>query len=337
MDEFKNLVSQKIVHDIAGVHTLSMSVSGLITTIFLGMAYIVFRFQRKNEKLNEAQTVKMEKEKIKLEKMTIYADSIGQGNYAHTLAIDDHESDSLARSLINMKEKLQNIMEEDKRRNWANIGIARMSEIIRNDNNTDNFYFNIIAFIIRYLNANQGGLFVINKENDQDIHIELKACLAYEKKKFIQKRIEIGEGLVGRCMQEATSIYMTQIPKDYMTITSGLGEANPGALLILPLKINNEIFGVVEIASFIPFEKHEIGFVEKISETLAAAISEVKGNEHTRILLAKAQQQAEELRAQEEEMRQNLEELSATQEEMRRKENEYIQMIDKLKQQEQIN
>jgi transcriptional regulator with GAF, ATPase, and Fis domain len=142
--------------------------------------------------------------------------------------------------------------------------------------------------------------------------------------------MEVGEGLVGRCVQEKEAIYLTEIPNNYISITSGLGTANPTCLLLMPLKVNEQIFGVLELASFTTLESYQIDFIAKIAESIGAAISTVDTNKRTKQLLEKAQQQAEELRAQEEEMRQNMEELTATQEEMRRKEKEYLLLINKL-------
>jgi chromosome segregation ATPase len=96
------------------------------------------------------------------------------------------------------------------------------------------------------------------------------------------------------------------------------------------MKIEEQVLGVIELASFKNFEKHEIEFCEKIAETFASTLSGVKVNERTRQLLEQSQEQSEEMRAQEEEMRQNMEEMQATQEEMARKENSYIARIEKL-------
>jgi transcriptional regulator with GAF, ATPase, and Fis domain len=112
------------------------------------------------------------------------------------------------------------------------------------------------------------------------------------------------------------------LPENYIRITSGLGDENPRALLIMPLKLNEEIFGVIELAAFKRFEKHEIEFIERVSEIIASSISNLRTTTNIKVLLEKSQQQAEEMRAQEEEMRQNMEELTATQEAMSEKDRE---------------
>jgi transcriptional regulator with GAF, ATPase, and Fis domain len=142
--------------------------------------------------------------------------------------------------------------------------------------------------------------------------------------------VEIGQGLLGQAYLEKRSIYLKEIPKNYISITSGLGMANPTTLLIVPLKVNEDILGVIELASFHEFSDFEIRFIETIGENIASTLQGIKTNTITKELLAASQQQTEEMRAQEEEMRQNMEELSATQEEMSRKEGEYIRRIEEL-------
>ncbi|MBU8893458.1 MAG: GAF domain-containing protein [Bacteroidales bacterium] len=184
--------------------------------------------------------------------------------------------------------------------------------------------------MVNYLKANQGGLFIKNDDDDNEVFYDLVATYAFDRKKFSEKRIYPGEGLVGTCAIEKSTVYMTDIPDNYIKITSGLGGANPQSILIVPLKIEEDVLGVIEIASFNTFEKHEIEFVEKIAQNIASTLSSVKVNERTSQLLEKTQQQAEEMSAQEEEMRQNMEELQATQEEAARKSSEMESFINAL-------
>ena len=91
----------------------------------------------------------------------------------------------------------------------------------------------------------------------------MTACYAYDRKKFTDKRIEWGDGLIGTCAQEKGTIHLTNLPDNYVSITSGLGKATPKSLLIVPLIINEQVHGVIELASFNTFEKFEVDFVEK--------------------------------------------------------------------------
>jgi GAF domain-containing protein len=121
------------------------------------------------------------------------------------------------------------------------------------------------------------------------------------------------------------------MPDEYIRITSGLGDANPRALLLFPLKVDKEAYGIIELASFHEYQQHEIEFVEKLGESIAATLGSVRAAQKNRQLIEQFQQQTEEMRAQEEEMRQNMEELQATQEEVVRKEQAYLQRIKDLK------
>jgi len=251
------------------------------------------------------------------------------------------ENDVLGGSLLEMrqglqhssKEQLERAKKDEEKRNWGATGLAKFAEILRaNNDNLEALSYNIISNMVKYLNANQGGIFVLNEtENEQDKVLEMKGCYAYDRKKFVEKKIHPGEGLVGTCYLEGEPIYMTDVPDRYISITSGLGKANPRAVFICPLKVNDAIFGVIELASFHEFEPYQLEFIQKVSESIAVTISTVNVNIRTNQLLAQTRIQAEDMANQEEELRQNMEEMQATQEEMFRREADLQETLDRMR------
>src|SRR5690606_21772648 len=185
------------------------------------------------------------------------------------------------------------------------------------------------------LKANQGALYIMDDEEGEEQTMSMRACYAWNKKKYLNHKIHLGEGLAGQAWQEGDLIYLTEVPQNYIKITSGLGEANPSAVLIVPLKVNDQIYGVVELASFNTFADFEMEFVQKIAESIASTISSVKINARTQRLLEESQEMTEQMRAQEEEMRQNMEELQATQEELERKSRQAAENVEQLRAQEE--
>lgn len=250
-----------------------------------------------------------------------FAEELIKGNLNAVLEVS--EDDELGKSMLNMKTELNKSYERERQDKFLNTGLAEVGDILRsNMNNAQQMYDQLIAKLIKILNANQGGLYILEGEADNDPHLKLKSHYAYERKKFHEQRVEIGNGLLGQTFLERKTCYLTNVPQNYTTVTSGLGQATPNTLLIVPLIYNDDIVGVVEIASFAAFKDFEILFVEKVGEGIASTILTVKNNEQTHSLLENTRIQTEKLKQQEEEMRQNLEELAATQEEMSRKEAE---------------
>jgi len=268
-----------------------------------------------------------------------FADSAGKGNFDVEYTLRG-ENDLLGKSMLNMfinlkkgeTEKEERRI-EDERRNWITHGLAKFSEILRQDNsNMEAMSYNVISNMVKYTGVNQGGIFVVSDDDTEtEKHLELKACYAFDRKKHIEKKIIAGEGLVGTCYLEGQPIYMTNTPANYIHITSGLGDANPRSIYICPLKVNDQIYGVIELASFSLFEPHQQEFIQKVSESIASTLSTVKVNLNTALLLEKTKIQTEEMANAEEELRQTMEEMHATQEEMRRRETELMQTIEMLK------
>ncbi|WP_291722759.1 GAF domain-containing protein [Bernardetia sp.] len=256
-----------------------------------------------------------------LEKITDFATQVGKGNFDQEFEVRS-KKDSLGYALLEMRNDLKQNAEEDKRRNWANEGTAKFSDILRQHaQDMQALSYQLISNLVHYLGANQGGIYSLEREGDSEdakANLVLKAAYAYNQQKFIKQSIPAEQGLLGQAVMEKGYLYFNQISPDYIRLTSGLGEATPSYLLIVPLISNDEVHGVIELASFKVIEEYQLAFVIKLSESIAATLANVRSNERTKILLQESQMYAEQMRAQEEEMRQSMEELTTTQEELER-------------------
>jgi methyl-accepting chemotaxis protein len=220
-----------------------------------------------------------------------FAVEIGNGKF-DTQFTPAGPDDTLGIALQTMRNNLKDFRDEDEKRKWANEGLALLNDILRlNSKSNDEFYSNALRTVIEFLKANQGGLFVVvQDEYTGEKCIDLVASYAYEKKKFMTKRIAWGDNLIGQCIIEKEVTYLKNIPQDYIKITSGLGQATPTVVIIVPLKTDMEVVGALEIASFTEFQPHHIGFIEKASTAIASAISAYRTAEQTRMLLEKGRE-----------------------------------------------
>lgn len=256
-----------------------------------------------------------------LDSASEFAKRIGEGDFNFEFS-PKSKKDALGNSLIEMRNRLQQVTREDKIRNWMNEGHAKFGEILRqHSDNLEKLGAQLISNLVDYMGGSQGALFVL-KEEGENHYLELLAAYAYNRKKYVERRLEPGEGLAGQSFLEGKTIYLKDIRADHYNVVTGLGESKPTSLIIVPLREEEKIEGIIEIASLKEIQPYEIEFIESIGASIASSINAGKINETTRKLLDETREKAEQMKAQEEELRQNMEELAATQEQMERRNKE---------------
>jgi PAS domain S-box-containing protein len=226
----------------------------------------------------------------------------------------EFQRDKLVRSMLNLRDELEEARKEEEQRkkeeqhrHWTNEGLAKFGAILReNVDDLEKLASKVTSNLTRYLNSQQAGFFII-KEEDGEKYIQMLALFAFDRKKFPDKKFLWGEGLIGSCAIEQKTIFLKDTSDSFVDITSGLGNANPRSILIVPIKDNDDqIHGVLEIASFKIFEDYEVSFVEQVAESIGLTIASIKTNIRTQELLKESQKQAEMLAQQEAEMRQKI-------------------------------
>jgi PAS domain S-box-containing protein len=226
-------------------------------------------------------------------------------------------------TLQSVKEKLTEYAIREYEQKWIAEGMNQFMKVMTgNDRTSDDFYDQVLKYIVQYTEGNQGGIFLLNDTDSEDPFLELTSAYAYGKKKFEHKRIELGEGMLGQCFLENETSYVTHVPKDYTKITSGLGEATPRSLIMLPMRYDGKVVGIIELAYFKSLENYKRKFLEKVTESITTVTLNLRNTKRAQELSAESVRKARMLQQQEEELRQNVEELMATQEEMRRQQSE---------------
>jgi len=247
-----------------------------------------------------------------------FAKSVGEGQLDAPFQ-PVSENDTLGQALIHMRDDLIEREKMDTERNWIVRGVAEAAEILRAHDSVDDLGDDVIRFIAGKIGAIQGVFYDVAGEEPAQMRIEIRASFAYNRKKYLKKTFRFAEGLVGQAAAEKDVILRTEIPDDYLSITSGiLGEQKPKCILIVPLITNDEVYGLLEFAGMRKFDPSQVKFVQELSVILARTIFNIKVNERTRKLLSEAQQLSNELQEKQEVLRQNAEEMQATQEELKR-------------------
>lgn len=353
-------ISDQLNKEIDAKHNKSQKVAllflfAVIAALFIILSYLIRFFIKPLEKLqshiniltegelpeninlssgieinNIAETVNKLVEGLK--KGIDFSNEIGKGNFDAEYKLLG-ENDELGSSLLTLGKDLLTAQEEEKKRkkedtqrNRTNEGLALFNDIMKQQSGTlSDLADKVISTLVGYVNSNQGALFLLNQENKDDVFYELMGAYAYNKKKYISKHVRLGEGLVGAVAIEKYTMYITDIPDEYIEIESGVGSANPRSIVIVPLKVEDNVLGVIEIASFNKFEAYEIEMIEKIADSIASSLANVKINLQTKSLLEYSKEQESLIKDLEQEKQQNNQQIKELQKE--------ISVLEKEKQQ----
>ena len=225
--------------------------------------------------------------------------------------------DRLGQTLVSLHNSLIQTDTKEKEQNWIAKGRDLISGVLRRHNNIEMLSYETLYNIIKYTGLVQGAFYLFNEETKT---LENIATHAYNRKKFVHKSFKIGEGLVGQTAYEMDYIYRTEIPKEFITITSGLlGDKKPASILLVPLIGDEKLQGVIELAALeTEISELVIRFVKELSEIIGQTVFNLKVNVRTERLLSESQIQTTELKENDEELRKNAIQMKSTQDELER-------------------
>ncbi len=218
-----------------------------------------------------------------LKRYARFAEEIGRGNFDAEFEPLSPQ-DVLGNELLLMRDRLVEArkreleqLEQEKIRHWISTGVSMFSDLITaHFADIQKLCDVVLERLTEYVGAVVGGIFLVKfYEDDPDRrpYLEQVSTIAYNRRKIIQKRLEINEGLVGACFTEREPIYITDVPDNYIEIRTGLGGALPKNIYLTPIKYEFKVFGVIELASFETFEEHHRQLIDQVAQSLAVSLS----------------------------------------------------------------
>lgn len=241
--------------------------------------------------------------------------------------------DELGTAILEMRDSLQTLSINNENEIWIQTGLSTINNVLMSDKPLNQLCSSVLSKMISYLNADIGTLYLMNRSE----FLELQCTHATVNKEQIPKMLALGETRLGEAATGKKPVFLSHIPEEYLSISSSIGKAQPAHLLLLPLVQNNELEGVMEIASFSPFHTISERFVTQVSENIATTLNSIKSRLRLQELLEEVQAQSEELHLKHTEL-ENLnteleaqtQKLQASEEELKVQQEELIQSNQEL-------
>jgi len=262
------------------------------------------------------------------------ATAVTKGDLTSSIAVEAQGEvaqlkDNINQMIINLRETTQKNTEQD----WLKTNLAKFSSMMQGQKNLDTVARLIMSQLTPLVSAHYGAFYMLDQEDDGPV-LKLVSTYAYRERKSLSNRFHMGESLVGQCALEKKTILLTKVPADYVTISSGLGEAAPLNLIVLPILFEGEVKAVIELASFHPFSAiHQI-FLDQLTESIGVVINMISASMRTEQLLLQSQSLTQELQTQSKELTTQQGELKRTNVEL---EKQAIELEDKARQLEVQN
>ena len=206
--------------------------------------------------------------------------------------------DNINEMIRNLKDTTQKNTEQD----WLKTNLAKFTRMLQGQRDLMTVTKLILSELAPVVLA-QHGVFYLMDQSDSIPALRLTSTYAYRERKGLHNSFRVGDGLVGQCAYEKDRILISNVPDDYIRISSGLGEATPLSIVVLPVIFEGEVKAVIELASFHSFKEIHLSLLDQITETIAIVLNTIEANMRTESLLKQSQSLAGELTAQQDELK----------------------------------
>jgi CheY-like chemotaxis protein/HAMP domain-containing protein len=245
--------------------------------------------------------------------------AVTQGDLTRSIAVEAQGEvaelkDTINQMIANLGETTRTNQDQD----WLNSNMARFTGMLQGERDLETVSRLIMSELTPLVGAQHGAFFMMESPDGEgdEFQLRLISSYGYKQRKNVPTAFKIGEGLVGQSALELKPILITQAPDDYVRITSGLGEAAPVNVIVLPVLFEEQVMAVVELGSFQRFTAIQQTFLEQLAESIGVVLNTIQANMRTEELLEQSQQLTQELQSQSEELQAQQEELQQTNKEL---------------------
>ncbi|HEY4219159.1 MAG TPA: HAMP domain-containing protein [Gemmatimonadaceae bacterium] len=263
------------------------------------------------------------------------ATSVTKGDLTRQISVEAQgELDELKANINQMIGNLRETTERNQEQDWLKTNLAKFSRMMQGQKDLESVSRLIMSELTPLVSAHHGAFFMVDNEAGGAM-LKLIASYAYRQRKHVANRFAIGEGLVGQAALEKQPILLQNVPDDYIQITSGLGEAPPRNIIVLPILFEGEVKAVIELASFLPFSQIHQMFLDQLTESIGVVLNMIQANMRTEELLEQSQKLTQELQSQSKELQQQQDELKRSNTELEAQARTLRQSEELLKEQQE--
>jgi HAMP domain-containing protein/CheY-like chemotaxis protein/GAF domain-containing protein len=246
--------------------------------------------------------------------------AVTKGDLTRSIAVEAQGEvaklkDNINEMIINLKETTQKNTEQD----WLKTNLARFTRMLQGQRDMTTVSQMVLSELAPLVDAQQG-VFYVNGGNNGTPLMKLLGSYAFTERKNLSNQFKPGQGLVGQCVLEREKILLTNVPDNYIHIGSGLGQATPLNVIVLPVLFENEVKAVIELASFNRFNDTHLTFLDQLTESIGIVLNTIEANTRTEELLQQSQALATELQSQQDELKKTNEQLEKQAENLRESE-----------------
>jgi CheY-like chemotaxis protein/signal transduction histidine kinase/HAMP domain-containing protein len=263
------------------------------------------------------------------------ATAVTKGDLTRQITVEAQgELDELKSNINQMIANLKETTERNQEQDWLKTNLAKFSRMMQGQKDLESVSRLIMSELTPLVSAHHGAFFIMDSDAGAPM-LRLIASYAYRARKHVGNRFALGEGLVGQAALEKQPILLQNVPDDYIQITSGLGEAPPRNIIVLPILFEGEVKAVIELASFLPFSQIHQTFLDQLAESIGVVLNMIGANMRTEELLEQSQKLTQELQSQSKELQQQQEELKRSNSELEQQAKTLRQSEELLKEQQE--